>query len=146
MDGVSPVSYTHLDMYKRQQQKYPVALYVLVHSNSHSLKLALAYACSTQTVRNCIGTIQLVVTVFRNSTKNNNILKKSRSRPIRGLLPASLHTILLSMCKTRWVYKHETILRFKDIFVAIVHALQELEGSVNRVTSHQSQQLVCAII
>ena len=82
-----------------------------VHNNVHS---------STQTVRNCLGTIQSVGTLFRNYTKNNNILKKS----IRELLPASRHTTLLSMCKTLWVHKHEAILRFKVISVGIVHALQ----------------------
>ena len=48
------------------------------------------------------------------------------------MLLASWDMTLLSMCETHWVYKHEAILRFKEIYVAIIHDLQELEVSVKR--------------
>lgn len=70
--------------------------------------------------------IERAETFFRNSS-NMTILKKS----IKDLLQKSCHMTLLYMCKTCWVYKHEAVLCFKEIYAATVNTLLELEGSVN---------------
>lgn len=45
------------------------------------------------------------------------------------------------MCETRWMNRHESILRFKDLYTVIVYALQDLENNHNLETSQLAFQL-----
>ncbi|CAH2083533.1 unnamed protein product [Euphydryas editha] len=114
----------------------PLALYV--HCSAHSLNLAIADSCSQADVRNCVGIIQSVGSYFRHSAQRTAVLKEK----IRDLLPADHQKSLLAMCETRWVHKHEAVIRFKEIYPAIVHALEELQSSHNKETSQQAVQIL----
>lgn len=120
-DGASAMS-GHLhgaQAYIRAQ--YPMALYV--HCSALSLKLVLADSCSVSAIRNCMGTIQAVGPFFWSSPQRNQVLKDM----ITKHLPRSRCTTLVAMCETSWVYKHEGVLRFKEIYTAIVNSLEKLE-------------------
>lgn len=139
-DGASSMSgYLHgAQAYVRKD--HPMALYV--HCSAHSLNLALADSCSLATIRNCIGTIQSVGSFFRISAKNTSMLKDT----IKELLPSSAHSNLLAMCETRWVYKHEAVLRFKEMYEPIVQSLLKIQEFANREASQKAHHLYCAII
>jgi len=58
------------------------------------------------------------------------------------------------MCETRWVDRHESMLRFKDLYEAINYAIHNLENNHNTETSqlaiqlsktHRSSQFIIAL-
>ncbi|XP_045471730.1 zinc finger MYM-type protein 1-like [Harmonia axyridis] len=118
------------------RQECPLALYV--HCSAHSLNLSIADSCSEKDVRNCIGIVQSVGSYFRHSAQRTAILKDK----IRELMPTDHQKSLLAMCETRWVYKHEAVIRFMEICSAIVNALEELQSSRNKETAEQTLQMV----
>ncbi|CAI6351591.1 unnamed protein product [Macrosiphum euphorbiae] len=49
------------------------------------------------------------------------------------------------MCETRWIERHESITRFKELYLSIYHALKQLESNYNIETSNAAFQLSSAI-
>lgn len=138
-DGASAMSgYLH-GAQEYIKKEFPMALYV--HCSAHSLNLALANACSLPSIRNCIGTIQTVGTFFRSSTQRSEVLRAT----IVETLPETRHNTLVALCETRWVYKHESVMRFKELYPAIIGALEKLESSINKETAQKSCQLLSAV-
>ncbi|KAL4084918.1 hypothetical protein QTP88_027785 [Uroleucon formosanum] len=138
-DGASAMSgYLH-GAQEYIKKDFPMALYV--HCSAHSLNLALANASSLPTIRNCISTIQTVETFFRSSAQHSEVLRIS----IIETLPQARHSTLVELCETRWVYKHESVLRFKELYPAIIVALEKLESSINKETAQKSCQLLSSI-
>lgn len=135
-DGAAAMSgYLHgAQAYVRQE----CALALYVHCSAHSLNLAIADSCSLPNVRNCIGIVQSVGSYFRHSAQRTAVLKDK----IQELLPAGHQKSLLAMCETRWVHKHEAVMRFMEIYSAIVNALEELQSSHNKETSQQAVQML----
>ncbi|KAL4090793.1 hypothetical protein QTP88_025568 [Uroleucon formosanum] len=119
--------------------QFLVALYV--QCSAHSRNLALANASSLPAIRNCISTIQTVGTFFRSSAQRSEVLRIS----IIETLPQARHSTLVALCETRWVYKHESVLRFKELYPAIIVALEKLESSINKETAQKSCQLLSSI-
>ncbi|XP_022177201.1 52 kDa repressor of the inhibitor of the protein kinase-like [Myzus persicae] len=138
-DGASAMSgYLH-GAQEYIKKDFPMALYV--HCSAHSLNLALANASSLPTIRNCISTIQTVGTFFRSSAQRSEVLRIS----IIETLPQARHSTLVALCETRWVYKHESVLRFKELYPAIIVALEKLESLINKETAQKSCQLLSSI-
>ncbi|XP_060878267.1 52 kDa repressor of the inhibitor of the protein kinase-like [Metopolophium dirhodum] len=52
---------------------------------------------------------------------------------------------LVALCETRWVYKYESVLRFKELYPAIIVALEKLESLINKETAQKSCQLLSSI-
>jgi hypothetical protein len=121
------------------QEQYPMALYV--HCAAHSLNLALSKSCSVPLVRNSLGTVREVAKFFRSSAQRSEVLKTKISEDI----PTTRHSQLINMCDTRWVERHESMSRFIEMYIPIVHALEELEKSARTETSRQAHQLLNVI-
>jgi hypothetical protein len=81
------------------QKVYLKALYV--HWASYSLNLAVNKALSIANIPNIYGTLQEVCTYFSMSPKRNADVKSA---------------ICDYLCETRWVERHDTILRCADLF------------------------------
>lgn len=101
------------------KKDFSMALYV--HCSAHSLKLALANTCSLFSVKNCIGTIQTIGTFFRSSAKRNGVL---RTTIIENFAKTRCDTLVV-LCKTRWVFKHESVMRFKEIYTTVILTLEK---------------------
>ena len=50
------------------------------------------------------------------------------------------------MCETHWVKNHDGLLRFKEIFIAIVHALEILSNDVDSETSSKTTSFLRSIL
>lgn len=50
------------------------------------------------------------------------------------------------MCETRWVLRHDAINRFKEMYIPIIHALEDLQNSINTETSNKAYQLLSVIL
>ncbi|XP_008185833.1 zinc finger MYM-type protein 1-like [Acyrthosiphon pisum] len=122
------------------RKEYPAALYV--HCSAHSLNLALSHSCSIQHIRNCIGTIKSVGNFIKSSATRTEMLKKY----IKEQFPESKWTKLTSMCETRWVENHDGLIRFTEIYKAIVNTLEELQSTRDIETSSKALQLGKTII
>lgn len=80
----------------------------------------------------------------------SEVLKES----IKKHIPSSQQNTLIKMCETRWVGRHESLLRFKDLYEFIAYALHNIENNHNIETSqlafqlsktHRSSQLIIAL-
>jgi len=139
-DGATAMSGNFNGVQAIIQKVYPAALYV--HCSAHSLNLALSHSCSIQHIRNCIGTIKSVGNFIKVSAMRTELLKKY----IIEQCPESKWTKLTSMCETRWVENHDGLIRFTDIYKAIVNTLEELQLKRDIETSSKALQLGKTII
>jgi len=81
---------------------------------SHTLNLSIMKGCKIKFIRNAFGLIKEVIHFFSSSAKKNFVLKKT--------LNSSLH----SLCETRWVEKHDSIMQFSSNLVSIIEALDKI--------------------
>lgn len=109
-------------------KQQPLAVYI--HCYSHCLNLALVKACSIQPVRNMIGIVEEVTNFIRDSPKRLDISKNL----VKNNCPDINIDILLKLCTTRWVERHEAFIRFDQMLPAILefleHIIQNSEGSI----------------
>lgn len=79
---------------------------------NHSLNLSISRSSNIQDIRNAVGTIKECIAFFKASSKRNKVLKFVNSEQ------------LTSLCETRWVERHQSVLKFKLCFENIIHALE----------------------
>lgn len=120
------------------RQMYPLAVYV--HCGAHSLNLAVSDACGLPAVRNCLGTLGSVHN-FLNTPKRLLVLQDSVTR----LLPTSEITRLKSVCPTRWIERHDSVLVFIELFKPVCDALETIAEWVDRDSSAGATQLLLSI-
>ncbi|XP_033221040.1 52 kDa repressor of the inhibitor of the protein kinase-like [Belonocnema kinseyi] len=121
------------------RKSHPEALYV--HCCSHSLNLALCHSCQIQSARNTIGIIKSVGNFLKSSAKRTSYLKEN----IRQKFPETKYKNLTAMCDTRWVDNHDGLIRFEEIFEAIVDALEELSCDMDSDTSSSATSFLRSI-
>jgi len=100
---------------------------------NHALNNSLIKGCKVQSIRNTFGTISEVVAFFNSSAKRTFVLNK--------YLGHSLH----SLCQTRWVEKHDSILQFSTSLVNIVKSLDSISEWSDTVTSSKAHNLSKAL-
>lgn len=147
-DGASAMSGLYNGVQKHIRDKIPHALYV--HCAAHSLNLAIGKSCTIPVIRNCIGSVSTIINFFRKSPMRSAVLKEF----IKKHIPSTQQSSLIQMCETRWVDRHESVLRFKDLYEVIAYALNDLESNHNLETSqlafqlsktHRSSQFIIAL-
>ena len=127
----------------RIQQQCPLALYV--HCFSHKLNLVIVNACQVQAVRNAMGVISKIAFFFENSPKRQAALEEK----IRETEQPNRKKHLLDLCRTRWVYRHEALENFSQLYETLVDLLQDIKSSRegwNRDTVTDAAALLNAII
>ncbi|GBL81624.1 repressor of the inhibitor of the protein kinase [Araneus ventricosus] len=112
--------YTHCSSHSIKE-KLPLALYT--HCSSHSLNLCLSDTSNIPSIRNCMGVIKEVCRFFHMSAKRTEILKSM----ISDCCPEQKKNKLISLCETRWVERHVSVLLFKDILEPIPLSLLKIE-------------------
>jgi len=147
-DGASAMSGLYSGVQKYTRDEIPHALYV--HCAAHSLNLAIGKSCTIPEIRNCIGSVSTIINFFRKSSMRSEVLKEC----IKKHIPSTQQSALIKMCETRLVDRHESILRFKDLYKVIAYTLHNLENNHNIETSqlafqlsktHRSSQFIIAL-
>lgn len=82
----------------------------LNHVLNNSISTSVRVAC----IRNAVGVMKTVVSFFNMSAKRNQVLK------------ATLGYQLSSLCETRWVERHESVIKFRAGLTNIVDALTSI--------------------
>ncbi|CAI6366604.1 unnamed protein product [Macrosiphum euphorbiae] len=80
---------------------------------NHALNLAISMSSSIQTIKNCVGLMMEVISFFNLSFKRNFVLKTILNGNPR----------FISLCETRWVERHDSVMLFKSSLPYIVKAL-----------------------
>lgn len=118
----------------------PMAIYS--HCFSHSLNLVISKSCDIPAIRNMLGTVGAVTTFLSASALRKNALEE-----VINQLPEIKKKSLKVMCPTRWVERHDSLIRFKELFLPIVTLLDQLSTSpdTNSETSSKASMLSSAI-
>lgn len=114
-DGASAMSGQFNGVQAEIKRNCPNATYV--HCSSHCLNLSLSKASNVQKIRNCVGTVSETVTFVNSSAKR----LQSFISEVEETSPNSRKKRLVRLCETRWTERHESILRFRELFDEVIH-------------------------
>ena len=101
--------------------KYPNATYV--HCASHCLNLVISTSSQCRSIRDCWSTVQ-TITAFLQYGKRMACLESCLASSNADSKTRRLQTFTY----TRWVDRHDAILRFKEFLPGISNALEEISG------------------
>ena len=99
---------------------------------NHALNLTLSKTSQVQAIRNCMGTIGEVVNFFI-YPKRNHVLRQHLGHQ------------LVSLCETRWVERHDSILVFLEGLESIITALEIIVDWNDRATTTKASSLLTSI-
>ncbi|XP_022169397.1 52 kDa repressor of the inhibitor of the protein kinase-like, partial [Myzus persicae] len=100
-------------------KKFPLSPYI--HCSSHSLNLTISFACNVKAIRNTMGTIQEVCNFFRTPKRQHTLTESMKLK-----LPEEKATRLKTLCSTRWVERHDSVILFIELFSAVIDALEKI--------------------
>ena len=107
-DGASSFSGYLNGVAKQIRESAPMATYV--HCASHVLNLVLNESSTLPSIRNLFDTISNIITFINESPKRK----------------ASFHVKLITYCTTRFIQRHDAIVRFSENFEYIVQGLEKI--------------------
>ncbi|CAH1108108.1 unnamed protein product [Psylliodes chrysocephalus] len=122
-DGCSTMAGQIGGVHKIIQEQYPQAQFF--HCSSHKLNLVINDLNSIAEIRNTVGTIKETIKFFRESPLRRKSIEKS--------MPL--------LCETRWSAKYKSIRQFNEIFLNIIHALDDLQKASTGNTRARAFQL-----
>lgn len=137
-DGAAAMSGRFNGVQALIRESHPLATYV--HCSAHSLNLAVSDACNMPDVRNCMGVLGTVHN-FLNTPKRLIVLQQS----VEKLMPCSEITRLKSLCPTRWIERHDSVLVFLDLLHPVIESLEIISEWSDRDSSAGATQLLLSI-
>lgn len=108
---------------------------------NHALNNSLSKSNNVQCARNSIGTIKSVVEFFSASAKRNSIIKdvfrerRKEDNTVKG-------TQLSGLCETRWVERHDSVMKFKSALPYIVESLEKISQWSDINSSSKANSLI----
>lgn len=88
------------------------------------------------------GTVKEVISFFSRSAKRSHVLREkielhNKESKVRGLI---------DLCETRWVERHDAIIRFKMLFETVIQTIESVEeASRDTTTKTRATNLLKAI-
>lgn len=95
---------------------------IYVHCMSHRLNLCIADTCSLQLVKDMMTIVRKLSEFFNNSPKRQQHLIEK----IKELLPDNNHSVLINVCRTRWVARIDGMDRIVEMLVPVASALEDI--------------------
>ena len=134
-DGAGSMAGKHKGAASRISEQHPKATYT--HCAAHVLNLCVVKCCSILEVRNAMDTADCICRFFNNSPKRQSALEEFIGKHLQG----EKRRKLLSVCKTRWVERHEAFEVFIDLYKVIVSCLEAIKDSTdwNRESRNDAQ-------
>ena len=120
---------------------YPKATYT--HCAAHALNLCVVKCCSISEIRGAMDIADSICRFFSNSPKRQLALEKWVSQILEG----EQRRKIKSVCKTRWVERHEAFEVFLDLFQPLVCSFEEMKDSTfwNRETRIDAQSFFLSL-
>lgn len=123
----------------------PLAYYT--HCFSHSLNLCITKACEVSSIKHMMGVIGTIASFFSASAKRADKLKSIIESEISNSESNKQRKAKLkTLCETRWVERHDSLMTFKELYVFILNALEELQHDTNTETSSKALLYLNSII
>ena len=110
--------------------EYKNAIYV--HCMNHKLNLCIADTCQLPIIRNMMDTVHKISDFFNNSPKQQQLLLAK----IKELMPQANHTVLINVCRTRWIERIDGMDRIVELLLPVSVALEDI--SMNRNSPRDS--------
>ena len=112
-----PMSGKNTGTAKLIRDAYFLAIYI--HCFAHRLNLCAAGSCNLQLIKNMMHKVRCVSDFF-SYPKRAELLRKK----IHEFSPTERHTVLLDVCKTRWVARIDGLDRFEEMYEVVMLSLQ----------------------
>ena len=122
-DGAGAIAGKKIGVAAQIQQMFPTAPYT--HCAARVLNLCLVKCCSIKQIHNTMDTAESIYHFYRNSPKRQLALEKW----VDELLGGGHCKKLKSLCKTRWVERHEAFKVFVDLFEPLVCCTEDIKDS-----------------
>lgn len=97
---------------------------------NHCLNNSISKSSQVSAVRNAVAVVKSTISFFNQSAKRHFILKQE------------LGSQLTSLCETRWVERHDSLIRFRDGLVKVVSALSAISQWKCSSTSSTASTLI----
>lgn len=149
-DGATAMSGQFKNVQTRIRELYPLSYYI--HCSAHCLNLVISDYCIIPEIRSTIGIMQSICNFF-GYPQRLKVLQKC----IKDLFPSSKAGRLKQMYPTCWVQRHDAVILYEEMQLAVVNVLEILSnnsistGSVEDCSwisskiSSKANKLLCAI-
>ncbi|XP_052245753.1 52 kDa repressor of the inhibitor of the protein kinase-like [Dreissena polymorpha] len=125
----------------RIQHQYPRAL--PFWCTAHKLNRCVVHASNSTLVRNMMGTVDRIAVFFNYSPRRQTCLAECRAAME---VTESKRQKIKSLCRTRWVERHDALEVFIDFLPAMVEAMSQLmENETKSTTSAEISGFLMAI-
>ena len=114
--------------------QYPKALYT--HCAAHALNLCVVKCCSVPEIRNTMDVADSICRFFGNSPKRQLCLEGWVAQVLEG----ERRKKIKSVCKTRWVERHEAFEVFLDLYQPLVYCLEDIKDSACSEWNHDTRK------
>lgn len=140
-DGAGAMAGKNKGAAARIQEIFPKAVYTLCAA--HALNLCVMKCCSIAEIRNTMDTADSVCHFFSNSPKRQLAFETWIEHKLEG----ERRHKLKSICRTRWVERHEAFEMFIDLFEPLICCLDNIKDSTdwNRDSRSDAQSLLLAL-
>jgi len=132
-DGCSIMTSTLRGAVQFVQSYAPHAVYS--PCSNHSLNLSISKSSSVQAIRNSVGLIKEAISFFNMSSKRNYVL----------LTVLKGNPRLKSLCETRWIERHDSIIIFQSSLTYILEALTSVSSWHEQDSSSKAKTLLTAL-
>lgn len=149
-DGATAMSVQFKNVQTRIRELYSLSYYI--HCSAHCLNLVISDYCIIPEIRSTIGIMQSICNFF-GYLQRLKVLQKC----IKDLFPSSKAGRLKQMYPTCWVQRHDAVILYEEMQLAVVNVLEILSnnsistGSVEDCSwisskiSSKANKLLCAI-
>lgn len=121
------------------KENHPLADYF--HCCMHALNLSASTACTIHEIRHCEDIVSQTVSFIQHSAKRTRCLKKV----IKHRCPETKRKKLVSLCKTRFIERHEAILVYYELLPYLVEALQGMMHWDSQDTRTGARQILAGV-
>ena len=137
-DGAGAMAGKNNGAAARIQKILPKAVYTHCAAHAQNLK-----CCSIAEIRNTMDTADSICRFFSNSPKRQLAFERWIEQKLEG----EHRSKLKSICKTRWVERHEAFEVFIDLFEPLICCLEDIKDSTdwNRESRSDAQLLLLAL-
>ena len=124
-DGAGAMAGKNNGAAARIQTIFPKAVYT--HCAAHALNLCVIKCCSIAEIRNTMNTADSICRFFSNSPKRQLAFATWIEQKLKG----ERRSKLKSICKTRWVERHEAFEVFIDLSEPLICCLEDIKDSTD---------------
>ena len=135
-DGAAALSSKNVGTAAVLKRANPLSEYF--HCAMHALNLCAAAGCKQRDVQNCMTTVKTATSFFNMSAKRVDALQ----RKVREKEPEQPRKRLVTLCETRFLERHDSIIVFCELLPVVIMCLEEMQSWHSSDTRSRAAQLL----